>query len=107
MASGILACTTNSVASRIRKVIALYWVQVKPHLECCVQFQATQFKDSEWLEQVQTRAAKLVKSLKDESVGALPVLNPVKSSPTAFRTPTLVTAYESKNHCQESKGKEN
>lgn len=44
----------------------------------------------------------------NESVGALPMLNPVKSSPTGFWTPTLViAAYMRKNRCQESKGKEN
>lgn len=44
----------------------------------------------------------------NESIGALPMLNPVKSSPTGFWTPPLVTtAYMSKNRCQESKGKEN
>lgn len=44
----------------------------------------------------------------NESIGALPMLNPVKSSPTGFWTPTLsITAYVSKKCCQESKGKEN
>lgn len=44
----------------------------------------------------------------NESIGALPMLDPVKSSPTGFWTPTLVAAaYMSKNRCQESKGKEN
>lgn len=44
----------------------------------------------------------------NESIGALPVLNPVKSSSTGFRTPALSgTAYMSKECCQKSKGKEN
>lgn len=44
----------------------------------------------------------------NESIGALPMLNPVKSSPTGFWTPTLIiTAYMTKNRCHESKGKEN
>lgn len=45
---------------------------------------------------------------KNKSVGTLPMLNPVISSPTVFWTSALVAApYVSQNGSEESKGKEN
>ena len=61
-ANGILRHSRRGVVSRSREVLPFYSALVR-HLESCVRFWATQFKDREVLERVQRRAAMMIKGV--------------------------------------------
>ncbi|KAK4833027.1 hypothetical protein QYF61_027409 [Mycteria americana] len=63
--SSFLGCIRMSVVSRLREVIlSLCSALVRPHLECCVQLWATQYKrDMEIPDRVRQRATKMIKGL--------------------------------------------
>ncbi|KAJ7418129.1 hypothetical protein BTVI_30536 [Pitangus sulphuratus] len=68
-ASGILGCIRNIIASRLREeILPLQSALVRLHMECCVQFWASQFKrDMELLDWVQWRAIEMIMGLENFS----------------------------------------
>ncbi|KAK4808500.1 hypothetical protein QYF61_005817 [Mycteria americana] len=68
-ANSILGSVSRSFVSRSREVILpLYSALVRPHLECCVQFWASQYKrDMDTLERVQQSVTKMIKGLEHPS----------------------------------------
>jgi len=61
-ANGVMGCIRQSIANKSRKVIpTLSSALGRPHLECCVQFWATQYKrDMDILQRDQFQATKMM-----------------------------------------------
>ena len=64
-ANGLLGCIKTSVGSRSREgALPLYTALARPHLQCCVQCWAPQFKKGEeLLERVQRRTTRMMRGL--------------------------------------------
>lgn len=64
MVNGITGCMRTAVATRLKQVIlSLYSILLRPSLEYCIHFWATQYnRDLELLERDQCRATKIVKA---------------------------------------------
>lgn len=81
MANCILSCIKRSVASRLREaMLPLYAAVVRPHLEYCAQFWASQYRrDMDILEEDQQRAIKMMEGLEhlmcDERLRELELFN--------------------------------
>lgn len=66
-ADSLLGCISKHTTSRLREVI-LYSAVVRPHTECCVQFQPPQHKRNT-VERVQRKVTKIIKAVKHPLYG--------------------------------------
>ena len=64
-ASGILGCIKKNCGQQVKEeILSIYSAQVRPYLEGCVQFWASDFKKNrELLERVQWKVTKMIRGL--------------------------------------------
>ncbi|KAJ7422255.1 hypothetical protein BTVI_14851 [Pitangus sulphuratus] len=78
--NGVLEYIKKNISGTLKEVIPpLHPALVRPHLKCCVQFWAPQYKrEMELLEQVQQRATEMINGLEHPSQRQAERVEPVQ-----------------------------